>query len=786
MLVEPNSQKLSSDEVPQEQDQNSSQVSPNQGQLSFMNMVSQNDILPYKILIKENIKSFNLLPNEESPSKENELENSLKMKYNLDTPTLEIVLKITSDYENIKEKLKEYLDLFGENTLVKYDHNANTVKINYKYYFSCLYANRSLTSILQKDTENANPMNYYTNCEFSNKSILSTMSSEKYQNKPNSNKDLSQAFKFLTENYKTSAKFKTQIYKEENDSNCVNKNEEVKINDITQNTSSNIDDIKNNEKEYNFSLNLKNNHKDDKSSFSNTRTKYKTGSNNYSYNTNRKRFMNNFSNPMNNFYNYLFPQNLYYQYLSMNNPNTLKIPVPVPVPVPFPLSFPKPKSNKTVSLNSNYSSFSNPKIKSSFMKQIKEDIGENEVKEKYKYGIKSNDNINDSSSQIIEIKKDSSIMADNLKDSPLDNSKNNSPKSNLKINESQESSKEKSSDIAKKEINITNSLEKDCVLNEKNSSNSSGHSSKENKEKTDLISSIKSNDKSSFEFLSNADHKKLSLEKLNNFLQNNKPISNFNNPIKNLGPENVEYIPRTFKRMPQPPLSMFFPNPMPFPFRFPKLNKNPYMMNMPLPLGFNKNVINFDKLTLNTRNNIKFETHSSRDYYYKYVCNYLVQIENDENFLVTKRIIGKNGCFLKKIIQEACIKYGDFSTKIRLRGKGSGYIEHNGKESEEPLMLCVSSLNYPTYYNCCMLIDSLLKKVYNDYYEYSVKMLPEELRYSMKRKQILKHEFVVNRFSSNSSGNKENNSNISNNMINNNERNITKNEEESKKQIDYN
>ena len=132
MLVEPNSQKLPSDEVPQEQDQNSSQVSPNQGQLSFMNMVSQNDILPYKILIKENIKSFNLLPNEESPSKENELENSLKMKYNLDTPTLEIVLKITSDYENIKEKLKEYLDLFGENTLVKYDHNANTVKINYK------------------------------------------------------------------------------------------------------------------------------------------------------------------------------------------------------------------------------------------------------------------------------------------------------------------------------------------------------------------------------------------------------------------------------------------------------------------------------------------------------------------------------------------------------------------------------------------------------------------------------------------------------------------------------
>ena len=765
MLVEPISKTLPTNEISQEQEPNSSKIIPNQGQLSFSNMVGQNEILPYKILIKENIKSFNLLPNEESPSKENELEKSLKMKYNFDTPTLEIVLKVTSDYENIKEKLKEYLDLFGENTLVKYDHNANTVKINYKYYFSCLYANRSLTSILQKDTEKPNLMNYYTNCEFSNKSITSTMSSEKYQNKPKSNKDLSQAFKFLTENYKTSAKFKTKIYKEENDSDCVNRNEEVKINDITQNSSSNFDDLKNNEKEYNYSLNLKNKNSD-MNSYSNSRTKYKTGSNNYSYNTNRKRFMNNFSNPMNNFYNYLFPQNLYYQYLSMNNPNTLKIPVPVPVPVPFPLSFPKPKSNKTVSLNSNYSSFSNPKIKSSFLKQIKEDIGENEIKEKSE--IKPTDNINDSSSQI--------ISPDNLKDSPLDSSKNNSPKSKLKINESQESNKEKSSDITKKELNIPNSIDKDCELNEKNSSNSSGHSSKENKEKADLISSIKSNDKSSFDFLSNADHKKLSLEKLNNFLQNNKPISNFNNPIKNLGPENMESNPRSFKRMPPSPLSMFFPSPMPFPFKFPKLNRNPYMMNMPLPLGFNKNVINFDKLTLNTRNNIKFETHSSRDYYYKYVCNYLVQIENDENFLVTKRIIGKNGCFLKKIIQEACIKYGDFSTKIRLRGKGSGYIEHNGKESEEPLMLCVSSLNYPTYYNCCMLIDSLLKKVYNDYYEYSVKMLPEKLRYSMKRKQILKHEFVVNRFAS--SGNKENNSN---NITNNDERNIMKSEEESKK-----
>ena len=763
MLEEPLSKTFQPKDVISEQESNSS-TNPNvNNQPSFSNMISPNEILPYKALIKDNIKSFNLLPNEENTSKESELENSLKAKYNFDTPTLELVLKITSDFENIKEKLKEYLDLFGENTLVKYDHNANTVKINYKYYYSCLYANRSLSNILQKDNDNTNPMNYYTNCEFSSKSITSTMSSEKYQNKNKSNKEFSQAFKFLTENYKTSAKFKTQIYKEESEKDCESNNNEVnKNNDLTQNsTSSNNEDIKNNEKNYIFSPNMKSQN-DDKNSYFNTRTKYKTGNNNYSYSTNRKRFQNNFTNPMNNIYNLLLPQNLYYQYLSMNNPNTIKIPVPVPVPVPFPLSIPKQKSNKTVSFNNNSSSFSNPKIKSSFLKQIKEDIGTNHLKEKSE---KNSNDINTDSPQITETKKE----MPNIVDSPPNDSKNNSQKSSSKINESEES-KEKSCDNNKKEINISNSLEKESVINDKNVINVSGDSSKEAKQKGEVIDSIKSMDKNSFEFLSNMDHKRNSLERLNNFLQNNKPISNFNNPVKNLTPDEMsENIPKALKRM--PPIPMFFPSPPQFPFKLPKFNKNPYMMNFPFPLDFNKNVINFDKLTLNTRNNIKFETHSSRDYYYKYVCNYLVQIENDDNFLITKRIIGKNGCFLKKIIQEACIKYGDFSTKIRLRGKGSGYIEHNGKESEEPLMLCVSSLNYPTYYNCCSLIDGLLKKIYNDYYEYSLKMVPEELRYSMTKKQVLKHEFVVNRFasSSNSSGTKENRNNSK-----------IKNEEESK------
>ena len=773
MLEEPISKTFPSNEPLTEHESNSLPSPTNQKLSSFSNIIGNNEILPYKLMIKENIKSFNLLPNEENSTKENELENSLKAKYNFDTPTLEIVLKVTSDYETIKDKLREYFELFGKINLVKYDHNANTVKITYKYYFSCLYANRSLNNILQREVENITPMNYYTNCEYSSKSITTTMSSEK--NKANSNKNISQAFKFLTENYKTSTRFKTQIYKEENSGEsdkCENKKEEeIIVGDVNQN-SSNIEEMKSNEKSYIFSPNMKRQN-DIMNGSSNQRTKYKSGNSNYSYSTNRKMFKNSFSNPMTNIYNMMFPQNLYYQYLSMNNPNTIKIPVPVPVPVPFPLPLSKQKSNKTMSYNKiNNSPFSNQKIKSSFLKQIKETIVKN--KNENDSEIQSID-INDSP-EIMEAKNENQILSNNIEDSLVDNSKINlSQKSNSKINENPQT-KEISSDASKKQVNINIPEEKEPISNEKNnsSSNTSGNASKEAKLKNDNISSIKSLDKSSFELLSNMDQKKNSLERLNHYLQNRKPISDFNNPVKNLTPDDMDKIPRISKRI--PPFPMFFPYPMKFPFKFPKYNKNNFMMNPSFPAGFNSNIINFDKLTLDTRNTIKFETHSSRDYYYKYVCNYLIQIENDDNFFVTKRIIGKNGCFLKKIIQEACIKFGDFSTKIRLRGKGSGYLEHNGKESEEPLMLCVSSLNYPTYYNCCLLVDSLLQKIYNDYYEYSKRIMPQDLHYSMKKKQILKHEFVVNRFASNSSGNKENNDNNIQNKKGN-----EKNEENSRK-----
>ena len=214
-----------------------------------------------------------------------------------------------------------------------------------------------------------------------------------------------------------------------------------------------------------------------------------------------------------------------------------------------------------------------------------------------------------------------------------------------------------------------------------------------------------------------------------------------------------------------------------------KSNNDNIQPMKPNPIEFNKNVIDFNKLTLETKNRIHFMTHSSRNYNYKYVCNYAVQIENDNMFMVTKRIIGKNGCFLKKILQESCIKYGDYSTKIRLRGKGSGYVDKGNNPScdNEPLTLSVSSLNYPTYYNCCLLIDNLMKKIYDDYFEYLHEILPKEIHYSISKKKLIKSEFIVDRVNSvpiNNSNNDKSNCDEQKKISNENEINNKKNEDE--------
>ena len=161
--------------------------------------------------------------------------------------------------------------------------------------------------------------------------------------------------------------------------------------------------------------------------------------------------------------------------------------------------------------------------------------------------------------------------------------------------------------------------------------------------------------------------------------------------------------------------------------------------------------IDFNKMTLQMKNDIKFNTYSNREYMYKYVCNYNIQIENDESFNVTKRIIGKNGYFLKKIIYEGCIKFNDYSTKIRLRGKGSGYKEgENKEESNIPLQLCISSQDIRAFHDCCLEIEKLLNKIYFEYYVYQYNVMNQKFqntqyRYPITMKKIDKQTYLIDR-----------------------------------------
>jgi len=54
--------------------------------------------------------------------------------------------------------------------------------------------------------------------------------------------------------------------------------------------------------------------------------------------------------------------------------------------------------------------------------------------------------------------------------------------------------------------------------------------------------------------------------------------------------------------------------------------------------------------------------------------------------------------------------------KLRLRGKGSGFLEGpEQRESEDPLNLCVSSKDKEKYDHACDEVEKLLVKVYQDY-----------------------------------------------------------------------
>ena len=109
-------------------------------------------------------------------------------------------------------------------------------------------------------------------------------------------------------------------------------------------------------------------------------------------------------------------------------------------------------------------------------------------------------------------------------------------------------------------------------------------------------------------------------------------------------------------------------------------------------------------------------------------------------------MIGAKGANMKKILKE-CSQGAKTTTasviKLRLRGKGSGFLEGpRHEECKEPLHLCLSTCFHDKYLLAKKRITELITKIYSDYNRYCVKSgksipnLKIKIREDVKIKQI--------------------------------------------------
>ena len=108
----------------------------------------------------------------------------------------------------------------------------------------------------------------------------------------------------------------------------------------------------------------------------------------------------------------------------------------------------------------------------------------------------------------------------------------------------------------------------------------------------------------------------------------------------------------------------------------------------------------------------------------KYTCRFNIQIENDKEFQVARRLIGSKGSHMKKIV-EKCLSGSETQAhnivKLRLRGKGSGFKEGpNKSESEEALHMCISSRYHDKYLLAVSEVEKLIRRVYKEYSDFCI------------------------------------------------------------------
>jgi hypothetical protein len=160
---------------------------------------------------------------------------------------------------------------------------------------------------------------------------------------------------------------------------------------------------------------------------------------------------------------------------------------------------------------------------------------------------------------------------------------------------------------------------------------------------------------------------------------------------------------------------------------------NNYINNQNFYYGYNQNQNfppnkNNQAKEMSYKENYEYEDKKCQDKFStgKYTCRFDIQIENDKDFQVSRRLIGAKGCNMKKVIEKCSYtnegRYLEDSVKLRLRGKGSGFKEGpSNKESDEPLHLCISSKYFDKFKIACTLVQELILSVYEEYKKYCEK-----------------------------------------------------------------
>jgi len=90
-------------------------------------------------------------------------------------------------------------------------------------------------------------------------------------------------------------------------------------------------------------------------------------------------------------------------------------------------------------------------------------------------------------------------------------------------------------------------------------------------------------------------------------------------------------------------------------------------------------------------------------------CQFFMGIAEEPTFKVTRKVLGPHGQHMKDIAEAT-------GAKLRLRGKGSGFLEgEDRRESTDELMLCVSAQDWTSYQEAVRHVTELLNRVYDQY-----------------------------------------------------------------------